>query len=194
MTQPSDRGDGRDGVPSVPPEQERFEQERFARHILAERAATLAARHDAGMADATPGRSMLVLDVGGRECCLDLDAVLRVTDPMWSDMPRRADCPASVRGVYGYQGDLYTVFDLAMLMEEGEQDAPGAMILLRSVSSVPLARIALLAGAARGVMDIPATAPSVLPSGFPTALLPDGRHVVVLDPVRLFSSVRYSGE
>ena len=167
-------------------------QERFARRILAERAALLAARRDGATAQASPGRRMLVLDVGGRECCIDLDAGRRVTDPTWSDMPRRADCPASVRGVYGYQGDLYTVFDLAMLLEEGAQPEPGVMILLRSVSSVPLARIALLAGNARGVMDIPATAPSVLPSGFPTAVLPGGRHVVVLDPVRLFS-VRYSG-
>lgn len=167
-------------------------QDRFARRILAERAALLAARHDANTAQEAPGRRVLVLDVGGRECCIDLDAVLRVTDPAWSDMPRRPDCPASVRGVYGYQGDLYTVFDLAMLLEEEAQPEPGVMILLRSVSSVPLARIALLAGAARGVMDIPATAPSVLPSGFPTAVLPGGRHVVALDPVRLFS-VRYSG-
>ncbi|WP_423367472.1 hypothetical protein [Novacetimonas hansenii] len=40
-------------------------QERFARRILAERAALLAARRDGAAAQPSPGRRMLVLDVGG---------------------------------------------------------------------------------------------------------------------------------
>lgn len=163
----------------------------FARRVLHERARIMAARgqeHTAGAA----GRPLVMLDLAGQACGVDLHAVLRVTDPVWSDMPRRPDCPPGVRGVHGYQADLYTVFDLSVLLGGAPLEAPGVMLLLRSVSSIPLGRIALLASGAAGTVEITGTPTPLTPSGFPQASLPDGRGLTVIDPARLFSS-RYVG-
>ncbi|GAB6966488.1 hypothetical protein JCM25156A_05250 [Komagataeibacter kakiaceti JCM 25156] len=162
----------------------------FARRVLRERARIMAAR--GGGADATARRPLIMLDLAGQSCGVDLHAVLRVTDPVWSDMPRRPDCPPGVRGVHGYQGDLYTVFDLSVLLGGARLDSPGVMLLLRSVSSIPLGRIALLATSATGTVEIAGTPTPLTPSGFPQAHLPDGRGLTVIDPARLFSS-RYVG-
>ena len=163
----------------------------FARRVLRERARIMAAR---GQDDtqATTRRPLVMLDLAGQCCGVDLHAVLRVTDPVWNDMPRRPDCPPGVQGVHGYQGDLYTVFDLSVLLGGARLEKPGVMLLLRSVSSIPLGRIALLATSAAGTVEITGTPVPLTPSGFPQASLPDGRRLTVIDPARLFSS-RYVG-
>lgn len=163
----------------------------FARRVLHERARIMAAR-GRDQAGAAAGRLLVMLDLAGQACGVDLHAVLRVTDQVWSDMPRRPDCPPGVRGVHGYQADLYTVFDLSVLLGGAPLEAPGVMLLLRSVSSIPLGRIALLASGAAGTVEITGTPTPLTPSGFPQASLPDGRSLTVIDPARLFSS-RYVG-
>lgn len=163
----------------------------FARRVMHARARSMAAR---GGDDrhAMTARPLVMLDLAGQACGVDLHAVLRVTDPVWSDMPRRPDCPPGVRGVHGYQGDLYTVFDLSVLLGGARLEKPGVMLLLRSVSSIPLGRIALLATSAAGTVDVAGTPAPLTPSGFPQVGLPDGRSLTVIDPARLFSS-RYVG-
>lgn len=163
----------------------------FARRVLHERARALAARDRPG-AHIAPCRPLIMVDVADQPCGVDLHAVLRVTDPVWNDMPRRPDCPPGVQGVHGYQGDLYTVFDLSVLLGGARLERPGVMLLLRSVSSIPLGRIALLATSAAGTVEITGTPTPLTPSGFPQASLPDGRRLSVIDPARLFSS-RYVG-
>ncbi|MBE7729553.1 chemotaxis protein CheW [Komagataeibacter sp. FXV3] len=163
----------------------------FARRVLHERAQIMAARGQEHTG-AAAGRLLVMLDLAGQACGVDLHAVLRVTDPVWSDMPRRPDCPPGVRGVHGYQADLYTVFDLSVLLGGAPLEAPGVMLLLRSVSSIPLGRIGLLASGAAGTVEITGTPTPLTPSGFPQASLPDGRSLTVIDPARLFSS-RYVG-
>ncbi|AHI26064.1 chemotaxis protein CheW [Komagataeibacter xylinus] len=164
----------------------------FARRVLRERARIMATRGQERMAGSA-GRLLVMLDLAGQACGVDLHAVLRVTDPVWSDMPRRPDCPPGVRGVHGYQADLYTVFDLSVLLGGVPLENPGVMLLLRSVSSIPLGRVALLASGAAGTVEITGTPTPLTPSGFPQASLPDGRSLTVIDPARLFSS-RYVGE
>ncbi|AZV38425.1 chemotaxis protein CheW [Komagataeibacter xylinus] len=176
---------------SAPAEAPLAGREAFARRVLADRARIMAARADTE-GPCVPARPLVLLDLAGQCCGVDLHAVLRVTDPVWSDMPRRPDCPPGVRGVHGYQGDLYTVFDLSVLLGGTALAQPGVMLLLRSVSSIPLGRIALLASGAAGTVDITATPTPLTPSGFPQARLADGRSMTVIDPARLFSS-RYVG-
>lgn len=162
----------------------------YARRVMAERARQMAARgqvpaHDAGR------RAAVILEVGGQIYAIDLHHVLRMAEPAWSVMPRRPDCPASVRGVYGYVGHLYTVIDLSVLLGGASMDHAGAMALLRPVAGLPVARIALLAGRTLGVEDV-AGAPAAAPvSPHPMAALPDGRLVAVLDPARLFAARQF---
>ncbi|BAK83373.1 chemotaxis protein CheW [Komagataeibacter medellinensis] len=163
----------------------------FARRVLHERARALAGRAQVGV-QAAPHRALIMVNVAEQPCGVDLHAVLRVTDPVWNDMPRRPDCPPGVQGVHGYQGDLYTVFDLSVLLGGERLEKAGVMLLLRSVSSIPLGRIALLATSAAGTVDITGTPIPLTPAGFPQASLPDGRRLTVIDPARLFSS-RYVG-
>ncbi|GBQ90166.1 hypothetical protein AA13595_2832 [Gluconacetobacter johannae DSM 13595] len=163
--------------------------------MLEERARLLARRGQAGgsqaqgQRDAGPAsRPAVTLEVGGQGYAVDLRHVLRITDPLWSAIPRRPDCPAAVRGVYGYVGNLYTVFDLSILLGGVAQADARAMLLLRPVPGLPVARVALLAGMTTGVMDVVDIDSSGPPAAHPLAGLPDGRVVAALDPVRLFSA------
>lgn len=159
----------------------------YARATMQERARLFAARGEqAGIQDG-PRRSAVILDIDGQGYAIDVPHVLRVTDPAWCAMPMRPDCPAGVRGVYGYGGNLYTVFDLSVLLGGAPMRAAGAMVLLRPASGLSVARFALLAGATTGVADI-ADASAGPSTPHPLAVLPDGRVVAALDPARLFAA------
>ncbi|MBB2162377.1 chemotaxis protein CheW [Gluconacetobacter sacchari] len=156
---------------------------------MAERARLLAGRGRAPAPEAGR-RAAVILEVGGQVHAIDLHHVLRMAEPAWSAMPRRPDCPASVRGVYGYVGLLYTVIDLSVLLGGAPMEHAGAMALMRPVAGLPVARIALLAGRTLGVEDVvdaPAAAPAHPVATHPVAALGDGRLVTVLDPARLFA-------
>jgi purine-binding chemotaxis protein CheW len=182
---------------------------RYARRVMAERARLLAARgQKPGEEDGPEGgavrRQAVILEVGDQGYAIDLRHVLRMTEPAWSAMPMRPDCPAGVRGVYGYVGNLYTVFDLSILLGGAPLQAPGrepgAMVLLRPVPGLSVTRVAVLAGRTTGVMDVADGAPAGASAGasvgapvmHPMAVLPDGRVVSTLDPARLFA-VRHFG-
>ncbi|MBB2155455.1 chemotaxis protein CheW [Gluconacetobacter diazotrophicus] len=170
---------------------------RYARRVMEERARLLAARgrQDEGHAGVVR-RPAVILEVGDQGYAIDLRHVLRMTEPAWSAMPMRPDCPAGVRGVYGYVGNLYTVFDLSVLlggaMMQAPDHAPGAMVLLRPVAGLSVTRVAVLAERTTGVMDVTdissAGGAAGPPAAHPMAALPDGRVVAALDPARLFAT------
>ncbi|MDT8872688.1 chemotaxis protein CheW [Komagataeibacter rhaeticus] len=162
----------------------------FARRVLHERARALASRAPAGR-QAVPRRPLIMVDVADQPCGVDLHAVLRVTDPVWNDMPRRPDCPPGVQGCMAIRATC-TPCSTCRCCWEGAAGKTGVMLLLRSVSSIPLGRIALLATSAAGAVEITGTPIALTPSGLPQASLPDGRRLTVIDPARLFSS-RYVG-
>ncbi|GEB36324.1 hypothetical protein GLI01_03590 [Gluconacetobacter liquefaciens] len=176
MPTPNEAGDGAAGG-----------ADGYARRVMAERARLLAARGQTPRDDAGR-RAAVILDVGGQGHAIDLHHVLRMTEPAWSAMPRRPDCPAAVRGVFGHVGHLYTVMDLSVLLGGAPMEHAGAMALLRPVAGLPVARIALLAGRTLGVDDVVDAPAAVSVPGHPMAALPDGRLVAVLDPARLFAA------
>lgn len=157
---------------------------------MAERARLMAARGRAPSDDARR-RAAVILDIGGQIHAIDLHHVLRMAEPAWSAMPRRPDCPAAVRGIYGYVGHLYTVIDLSVLLGGAPMESVGAMALLRPVAGLPVARIALLAGRTLGVEDIVDAPAAAALSAHPVASLPDGRLATALDPARLFAARQF---